>query len=550
MKGRSLFGLMVSLTVLSTNTFLPSKASAEPNSFFRPILPQLKRQTSVPILLPEKLPQFLLQRRGSIHLCLSEANANGYNIRIEQTPRCRGANADLIASFSAERISPNARYATPSVAKKLQSLANVSLKPGIQGFFHPLGCGSSCTPPGIQWTYQGIWYSINLYTPTQNADAQSSILVGIANSSLSQNSQIATGRSPANGRQTSPGRSPANGRQIAAGRSPATGGQTATGGSPATGGQMATGGSQNTERSLIVAANSPSIDGKTVEFGEFTSDYTKTLTTPAFIVDRVNYKDLSNGSRVLSFVVWNTGFADGVIEIRDAGGKLVEIRGVDGMRSPTSVLGSPVEYIQGIGDLIKEPKANPLGLFDLRTTGHTKKTEIKNIVIPAGGTLKFTKVGDNALRYNLAKVGMDILFDSGLPKLFEKNSSLKVKLLSAIFIKLQQEGVGNLVKDGEFITLPDTAKAVSTGSWIEHKTLDKVVEIAVKVLAEELPRYGLERIEKQASEQAQRLVAKKITILIDAAELFTKASNFYMPWYDLTMAQRLAPKRKEIIFSN
>jgi hypothetical protein len=526
MKGRSLFGFTVGLVILSPGSLSrPQSATAAPAPIFRPLIRDIQNKLTRNLVfrLPSNLPASATRWGNPKIEFRVDSDSATLGIKYvgcerDYPPGGRGYAINCIPfSVSSSTLSSQKYRERPK--------GNVfKLNNNLQAY-HFQGDGFSI----ISWIQDGIYFSI--YSPSVSYNE----LIQVARSMVNEPPiyDIATANS-----------------RMAARRSPANGRQTATGRSPATGGQMATGGSQNTERSLIVAANSPSISGVTVEFGEFTKEPNKRRSTYAFMVDRVNYKDLSDGSIVLSCVVWNLGFGDGVMEVRNARGELVEVRGIDGMRNPTSVVSFPIEYAQRLWEFVNEPKPDGLGFLGDPTSsfvGTSKKTEIKNIVIPPGGALRLTKNGENAVKYNLAKGVMDILFDKGLPKIFE-NNSYKVRLLSAIYLKIQQERIGSLAKDGAFITWQDTTRAFATGSWIDEETRDKLAEIGINVLAEELPKYALERVEQQALQQAQRLIAKKVSFWIEATEAFTKNSNFVMQWYDLSMAQRVDPKKSEIIF--
>ena len=307
--------------------------------------------------------------------------------------------------------------------------------------------------------------------------------------------------------------------------------QTVTGRSPALGQQAAT------ARSLLVPSNSQSIYGVTVELGSVTKDFKNLIGTYALLVDRVNYKDLSNGSRVLSFEVFNRGISDGVIEVRNARGELVEVRGIEGIRNPTSVFSFGIESIQRLYELATEG----YGFTDPRNSlGNSQKTEIRNIVIPRGGTLKFTKTGENALRYNQARFLINFFFDSA-PKLFE-GSGVKAELMSAFYFKLQQEQVGSLVKEEALITPRDAARALATASWIDDEKLRQLLKIGLEVLVEK----GIEGSSKPVINE--RFVGRNLDFWVKAADIFMKGSNVFLQWYDLSLAQRVEPKTKQIIF--
>lgn len=523
MKGRSLFNFTVGLVILSAGELSRiQSATAAPAPAFRPIVRDI--QNRLPRGMVMRLPAFINFRNiTTVYPILEPYESGRFRISLTSEPGCRGRYCELgyIAGIRRDSYYGSSDWEWARTEQKTGT--SITLRRGVRGVYINVIRGGA-----VIWEQDGLVFIVSL-----GGDKQKIIDTAISMANESPIYDIARSNS-----------------QIATGRSPSTGGQIAAGRSPANGGETATGGSQNTERTLIVAANSPSISGVTVEFGEFTKEPNKRRSTYAFMVDRVNYKDLSDGSIVLSCVVWNLGFGDGVMEVRNARGELVEVRGIDGMRNPTSVVSFPIEYAQRLWEFVNEPKPDGLGFLGDPTSsfvGTSKKTEIKNIVIPPGGALRLTKNGENAVKYNLAKGVMDILFDKGLPKIFE-NNSYKVRLLSAIYLKIQQERIGSLAKDGAFITWQDTTRAFATGSWIDEETRDKLAEIGINVLAEELPKYALERVEQQALQQAQRLIAKKVSFWIEATEAFTKNSNFVMQWYDLSMAQRVDPKKSEIIF--
>ncbi|MEH2060379.1 MAG: Calx-beta domain-containing protein [Nostoc sp.] len=298
--------------------------------------------------------------------------------------------------------------------------------------------------------------------------------------------------------------------------------------------------------SILKEINLQSTPGITIDPGSVTKKFEDLIGTYAFIVDRLNYKDLSDGSRALSFDVFNTGYAQGVIEVRNAQDQLVEIRGIEGIRNPTSVFGFGIESIQRLWRLATEG----YGFTDPRNSlGSSEKTEIRNIVIPPGGSLKLTKTGTYATAYNLAKVGMDLLFEFGLPKVFEENYSLKMKLLSAIYAEVLQENVKSLAADGAFNTPQDALKSLETFNWINKQELGKLTEIAIKVLAEELPTF---KYYSQYSllAPAQQIVdnVEKLNYWITLAETFAKGSNSFLQSLDLERSKKLEPTTQLIKF--
>jgi len=66
-------------------------------------------------------------------------NADGYSLGIAAARNCGGATACFVADFSAQRGED------PHYTRK------VRLTGGRKGYFKPLTCGASCSPPVIEW---------------------------------------------------------------------------------------------------------------------------------------------------------------------------------------------------------------------------------------------------------------------------------------------------------------------------------------------------------------------------------------------------------------
>jgi hypothetical protein len=136
---------------------------------FRSILPQLKQQTGVPILLPSEL--FGRQPGERIYVS-GIGETNGYKIKLESVPNCRGTNTCFIGYFGAERTA-----STPS------SDQGVRLARGITGYYTPLSCGGSCSPPSISWMHKGVLYSIQMRVSRDASEAKAT-MIRLANSAI------------------------------------------------------------------------------------------------------------------------------------------------------------------------------------------------------------------------------------------------------------------------------------------------------------------------------------------------------------------------------
>lgn len=285
-----------------------------------------------------------------------------------------------------------------------------------------------------------------------------------------------------------------------------------------------------TGRSLLVAANAQSIRGVTVPPAE--KSPSRLADGYGFFLDKPNAKKLDDGTLIYSFDVYNLGYADGVIEVYDSRNNLIEVRGIEGFRNPaTNLYAYPVEGVNRLFRLATEG----YGVLDLRNAfGRAKKTEIRNIAIPRGGRLIFTWNSERAIIYNQATFVMGVLADSVLSKFPSgDHATLKANILSSLFIELQKERVGSLLRDGMLLTAQDSRRAFANQSWIEEQNLSKLMEIGSKVFAQELLKYGVERTVVE-----QLVLGKKLSFWVTAAEITVQGSNAFLQWLDLERSRK------------
>jgi len=279
----------------------------------------------------------------------------------------------------------------------------------------------------------------------------------------------------------------------------------------------------------------------TVEPGPITKELEhipETNSNRSFIVDRLEHEDLSSGRRVYSFDVYNQGYADGVVEVRNARNELIEFRGIEGIRIPTGIFNFGIQSIERLWRLATEG----YDFLDPRNSlGNSQKTEIRDLVVPSGGRLKITKKGDKALIYNQATFLMRLFFDS---EFFLGDSPLvKARLLSALCEKLQQEHIGSLVKDDALMTQSDALQALINGSWINKENLDKLTRIGLQALAEQ----GLKGIAGIVINE--QVLGRSLGFWVTAAEGFVKGTNVFLQWLDLDRSQR-AEEENVTLFIN
>jgi len=122
-------------------------------------------KTRVPLLLPDRMPyeDTTLYPSGS-------GRRRAWSLSLAAAPDCGGATACFVAEFSARR------GARPYGTRK------VRLAGGRTGWFKPLSCGASCSPPSISWRQHKAAYVIQANVGTKDTDRR--ILVRMANQAI------------------------------------------------------------------------------------------------------------------------------------------------------------------------------------------------------------------------------------------------------------------------------------------------------------------------------------------------------------------------------
>jgi len=133
---------------------------------FGPKLAKTRAKTTVPILLPARLP--LLDPLKSY--ATATATRNAYEFEIDAAPGCHGANACFVATFSGTR------------GGKLPFKANARLATGDPAAFHGFSCGGSCSPDSFYFTHKGVLYEYQVKDFPQRAPKAT--FVGMANQAI------------------------------------------------------------------------------------------------------------------------------------------------------------------------------------------------------------------------------------------------------------------------------------------------------------------------------------------------------------------------------
>ena len=139
---RSAAVLALALAVGATALAAPPR-QVDLLSAFKSRLANVKARTTVPVLLPRKLPL-----GGTYKLYVSSSASRGYYVlSLEGAPNCHGANACFVATFEGKR------------GGSLPLKANVRLASGDPAVYHALSCGGSCSPTSFWFTHEGVLYS-------------------------------------------------------------------------------------------------------------------------------------------------------------------------------------------------------------------------------------------------------------------------------------------------------------------------------------------------------------------------------------------------------
>jgi len=150
---------------------VPAAASARPvrdvdlPALLAQEIAQARTRTLVPILLPQALPSDF--RR---HFADGRADAAGWRFDIGAVRGCGAASACFIARF-------RGRHAGRPTNRRALRLAR-----GRTGWFRPLRCGASCSPPSLQWRERRTLFTIRAKVGTQATER--SLLVRMANSAI------------------------------------------------------------------------------------------------------------------------------------------------------------------------------------------------------------------------------------------------------------------------------------------------------------------------------------------------------------------------------
>jgi hypothetical protein len=125
--------------------------TAQPHPVFKSIIPKLKKNTKIKILLPNYIPG--LEGENPLYAIIETATKDKYDILLGFSPDCSGGTACRFGMISGEVITNK----TP----KLIGTA-VSLAKGTTAYFVDAKCGANCSDSTLTWRQKGVQYTIGL----------------------------------------------------------------------------------------------------------------------------------------------------------------------------------------------------------------------------------------------------------------------------------------------------------------------------------------------------------------------------------------------------
>lgn len=135
--------LVVAVASLGFGALAYAKSYGVPSSLGS-VLNKTRSSTGLAILLPSRIG---LDYEGRVYAS-GGGGRTSYDLSLAGAPGCSGASACFLATFSAKRGS------------SVDFRRKVGLRGGRTGYYKPLTCGGSCSPPIIQWRGRGNVYTI------------------------------------------------------------------------------------------------------------------------------------------------------------------------------------------------------------------------------------------------------------------------------------------------------------------------------------------------------------------------------------------------------
>jgi hypothetical protein len=133
------------------NPATTARRSPIPNPVFEPILPELKQQAGIPVLLPDYL--FGGDGASEVYAILETANPSQYRVMLAFTPDCTGGTACRLGEVTGAQLTPD----LPPLEGKTVPLDN-----GISGYFVDAVCAANCSDATLSWEQSGGRYTVGI----------------------------------------------------------------------------------------------------------------------------------------------------------------------------------------------------------------------------------------------------------------------------------------------------------------------------------------------------------------------------------------------------
>ncbi len=128
-----------------------STSRIKSNAVFASILPKLKKNTKIAILLPKQIPGS--ERENKLYAVVETAMPNKYEIILGFTPDCNGGTACRYGFLGAEAITNKMSRQTGKI---------VSLQNRTTAYFTESQCGANCSDAILTWRRNNVQYSAGL----------------------------------------------------------------------------------------------------------------------------------------------------------------------------------------------------------------------------------------------------------------------------------------------------------------------------------------------------------------------------------------------------
>jgi hypothetical protein len=132
------------------------------------VLRTIATRTDIPVRVPASLN---LDYDGTLYSHGVTARRS-WTLGLDSRPDCGQASACFMAIFTGERGQRPAFRRTVALAR------------GITGYYKPLSCGGSCSPPMIEWVQGDVLYSIQAKLGISGRVKQRAAMVRAANSAI------------------------------------------------------------------------------------------------------------------------------------------------------------------------------------------------------------------------------------------------------------------------------------------------------------------------------------------------------------------------------